>query len=162
MKNKLIIEKWTEIEFKQAIPIDSTKIKELSRRVIQTNYPAFLGEGAVREFIDSGMADKEIDDNIANCTIMMLDGAILGFAVVIENLLHLIMIDTPNQNKGYGSVLIKHIEQRLFESYTEIHLQTFEDNSNALQFYLKNGWAIKEKQYVDGLKKTMLVLKKEI
>lgn len=56
------------IQFKQATNKDSQSIKFIARKVICTNYIPFMGIEMATDFIESGMSDKEIDDNIDNCT----------------------------------------------------------------------------------------------
>ena len=117
-------------------------IKAIAKRVIRLNYTPFLGTDAVQGFIESGQADKEIDDGIHNCTVLMGDAIPIGFAITKESLLHLIMIDTVFQRLGYGSKLLKHTEDMLFMRYDCIYLNSFKANTTASQFYFKNGWSL--------------------
>lgn len=148
----------SRIRFCQASFEDSDVVKNIAKRVIYFNYTSFLGLDAVEEFISSGMSDKEIDDGLINCTVMILEDTIIGFTITKENLLHLIMIDVPYQNQGYGSELLAYIEAYLFSEYDEIHLQTFLKNKNALKFYLKNGWISDESSSMNETE--LLVVKK--
>ena len=61
------------------------------------------------------------------------------------------MIDRKHQNKGHGSYLLKYIENKLFEKYDEIELQTFKKNNIANNFYRKNGWKKAEEMNMDDL-----------
>ncbi len=150
----------TKQPFRAAQPEDVRKIKEIARQVITFNYTPFLGSEAVRDFITSGLSDKEIDDGLANCTLMIRNENIVGFSIVNNSLLHLIMISTPHQNKGFGSELLAHIESILFRQYETLRLQTFKENTPAVGFYLKNGWAIAEETIVPEIDKTMLSFEK--
>jgi protein-S-isoprenylcysteine O-methyltransferase Ste14/GNAT superfamily N-acetyltransferase len=117
-------------------------LKDIAKRVIRSNYTPFLGADAVCDFIESGQADKEIDDGMHNCILLTVDGVTIGFAIIRESLLHLIMIDTPFQRSGYGSRLLRHIEDGLFMKYNCISLNSFKANTTANRFYLKNGWTL--------------------
>ena len=121
---------------------DINILKDIAKRVLRLNYSPFLGAGAVQDFIESGMADKEVDDGIRNCTVLMCDTTLIGFAITKESLLHLIMIDTIFQHSGYGSKLLQHVENMLFMRYDRIYLNSFRANTTANQFYLKNGWSL--------------------
>jgi ribosomal protein S18 acetylase RimI-like enzyme len=121
---------------------DVDTLKGIAKRVIRLNYTPFLGANAVHDFIESGQADKEIDDGIHNCTMLTSDGVTLGFAITKESLLHLIMIDTGFQHSGYGSKLLHHVENMLFARYDCISLNSFKANTVANQFYLKSGWLV--------------------
>jgi GNAT superfamily N-acetyltransferase len=114
----------------------------IAKRVIRSNYTPFLGTDAVHDYIESGQADKEIDDGMRNCTLLTVGGVTIGFAIVKVSLLHLIMIDTPFQRSGYGSKLLCHIEDELFTRYNRISLKSFKANITTNSFYLKNGWSL--------------------
>jgi len=98
------------INYRQAVKGDAPRLKEIAKRVISTNYLPFLGVENIATFIESGMSDKEIDDGLNDCTLLTLDGQIIGFTITYGNVLHLMMIDTPFQRAGYGSALLSHIE----------------------------------------------------
>jgi ribosomal protein S18 acetylase RimI-like enzyme len=71
---------------------------------------------------------------------MKLNNRNVGFSIILKNKLHLIMIRNEYQNKGYGTIFLSYIENRLFMEYDSIELQSFVGNSIANQFYKKNGW----------------------
>ena len=120
---------------------DINILKAIAKRVIKLNYTPFLGTEAVQDFIESGQSDKEIDDGIHDCTVLMGDAIPVGFAITKEPLLHLIMIDTVFQRSGCGSKLLQHVENMLFMRNECIYLNSFKANTIANQFYLKNGWS---------------------
>jgi GNAT superfamily N-acetyltransferase len=130
------------ILYRQATKNDAQDLKDIAKRVININYAPFLGIETTTAFIESGMSDKEIDDGLINCTLMTCDGQIIGFVIANKDILHLMIIDVPFQNAGYGSALLAHIEEKLFTSFDCIRLQTFKYNKPAIDFYLKNGWII--------------------
>lgn len=78
----------------------------------------------------------------------------------MDDLLHLIMIDVPYQEKRFGSALLTNVEQIMFNEYSVIRLQTFEDNVTAIRFYEDNGWAVEKKESVEGLGIKMLHMMK--
>jgi GNAT superfamily N-acetyltransferase len=121
---------------------DLNILKDIAKRVIRLNYTPFLGANAVHDFIESGQADKEIDDGIHNCTLLTGNGVTIGFAITKESLLHLIMIDTGFQRSGYGSKLLRYVENELFMRYDCIYLNSFKANIIANRFYIKNGWRL--------------------
>ncbi len=148
------------IHYRQATKDDAQSLKDIAKRVISTNYVSFLGIDATAAFIENGMSDKEIDDGLNNCTLMICNGKTIGFAITNEAVLHLIMIDVSFQNAGYGSALLAQIETRLFSNFNCIHLQTFQENVSAVQFYLKNEWIIISQEKIPEIDKTMLQFKK--
>jgi GNAT superfamily N-acetyltransferase len=132
---------------KDSLPI----ILEMAKEIILNNYISFLDKDSIYNFINSKQCDNEILDNVENCEIMKLENICIGFSITIKNKIHLIMIDRKYQNKGNGTHLLKYIENKLFEKYNEIELQTFEKNSTANSFYTKNGWEKAEEINMDGM-----------
>lgn len=126
--------------FRKASSNDVPALNQIANNVICHNYTPFLGKDATTNFIESGLSAKEIDDGLEHCTLLEKDGKIIAFAIVNEDLLHLIMVDVPFQNIGYGEALLSHLEFEMFRKYARIRLQTFRNNHAATQFYLKHGW----------------------
>lgn len=126
--------------FRAAVPDDALPLQDLSKRVIMTNYAPFLGEDTVAAYVESGAVEREIADGLGATTVMLVDGALTGFAVVKADVLHLVMIAPEFQRRGYGSRLLAHIEQQMFAEYPCITLQSFKNNDPANAFYRKNGW----------------------
>ncbi len=144
------------VYFRQAAENDLQNLKDIAKRVVFKNYVPFLGVDAATAFMEGGMSDKEIDDGFDNCMLMIYDERTIGFVITNDEVLHLVMIDVPFQNRGYGSLLLAKIEEKLFSAFNKIHLQTFQGNVSAVQFYLKNGWLITGLEKVVGLDKVML------
>jgi ribosomal protein S18 acetylase RimI-like enzyme len=122
-----------------------------AKDIIQNYYITFLGKKIVNEYINSNHYKKEIIENIENCVVMKLNGKIIGFSIIQENKIHLMMIDAKYQNKNHGSVLLEFIENKLFIKYPKIELQSFAYNTIANSFYTKNGWKVIEEINTDGL-----------
>ncbi len=146
--------------FRPAMPGDAAELKNIARRVIQANYTPFLGEETVREFIESGQSDKEIDDGLNTCAVMVSGGKTVGFTIVNGEVLHLIMVAPEEQGKGCGSKLLAHIEGQMFMAHPVITLQTFESNIGAIAFYQKHGWREAGRQTVDGMDISLVVFQK--
>jgi ribosomal protein S18 acetylase RimI-like enzyme len=141
---------------KKDIPI----ILEISKEIILNYYIAFLDKDIVNEFINTKQYEKEIIDNIENCIIMKFDNKIIGFSIILDDKIHLIMIDIKYQNKNHGTKLLKYSENRLLEKYSTIQLQSFTENSIANNFYLKNNWKKVEEIKIDGIKLSKFIKEK--
>ncbi len=135
---------------RKAEPSDAKMLKQIARRVILKRYPAFLGHDSVRSFVESGASDNEIDSGLACSFILCQKENIAGFVIIKADLLHILMIDIEYQKKGFGTQLLKHAENLMFECYSSLRLQTFKENYAAVEFYIKNGWQIKEMESIDG------------
>lgn len=158
---EVVDEEKKDIQFRKIKPQEARWPKGIAQRVIRHNYTSFLGSEAVNAFIGNGMSDKEIDDGLDRCTVMLSDNVIIGFAITNTNLLHLIMVDVPFQGKGYGGKLLAHVENEMFGRHQSIRLQTFKENTSTLAFYQKYGWMITEEECVPELGKSMLHLQKQ-
>ncbi|MDL2324270.1 GNAT family N-acetyltransferase [Ruminococcaceae bacterium OttesenSCG-928-A16] len=112
------------------------------------------------QFIDSGQSDREIEIGMEHCYIVQEGDIIAGFVITNDDVLHLIMIDVPYQNKGCGAKLLAFIEQQMFNHYPTIKVQTFEENSSAIRFYEKNGWRIKSVEHINEMGVNMLHMEK--
>lgn len=118
----------------------------LSRKTISTNFPSFIGNEAVQEFINSGMADKEITDNIDETIVLEQNDEIIGLSIWKDNLLHLFMVDPNYQGSGAAGYFLEHISDVKLQEYEELYLECFENNLRANSFYKKCGWKIVGKE----------------
>jgi ribosomal protein S18 acetylase RimI-like enzyme len=125
---------------RKALTADMSVLIDLSRRTINASYRPFLGDETVDGFLDSGAADRYVQDNIDHCSIAVRDGQVVGYAVCRDNLIDLMMIDPGCHRQGLGSELLRRIEETLAHSYEELRLESFEANQPASAFYHKNGW----------------------
>ncbi len=130
-----------EYTIKKAEPNDLTELTSLSRKTINEFFRPFMGDEAVDMFIDSGMADKEITDNLNETSILLNGGQIIGFCIWKENLLHLMMIDSDFHGTGAAQYFLDFMCAEKFRLYSELHLECFENNKRALSFYEKCGWS---------------------
>lgn len=124
-------------------------LKDISRRVIRNCYTVFLGDALVDGFLSSGAADAEIDEGFSSCTVAIAEEEIVGFFIVKDLLLHLIMVDIPYQRSGYGMQIMHYAEQQIAAQYDEIKLQSFVQNTAAQAFYLKCGYAV-QSEFMDA------------
>jgi ribosomal protein S18 acetylase RimI-like enzyme len=126
--------------FREAATSDIARLIDLSRRTIRASYTSFLGDDAVNAFLESGSADQYVGDNINQCIVIIYENEIVGYAVVKEDLIDLLMIDCLVHRNNLGTELLGHVERVMFRSYGTIRLESFEGNHGANAFYRKNGW----------------------
>lgn len=148
------------MHYRKADKKDAPTLKDIARRVVVTNYAPFLGEEMAKEFIASGASDAEIDDGLDNTIILEVGGQIVGFSLIKEDLLHLLMVDVPAQRHGYGQQLLQYAEGLLCQANSRIRLQTFKENTAAVTFYMKSGWRIVSEHWVPELGMVMLHMDK--
>jgi GNAT superfamily N-acetyltransferase len=115
-------------------------VLEIARDIIQNNYSSFLDKSMIDNYIKSGLSDKEIIDNMDNCWVIQNDKDCIGFSILLNNKIHLMMINRKYQKQKYGTSLLNIMEDRLFEKYETIELQSFAENTIANNFYEKHHW----------------------
>jgi ribosomal protein S18 acetylase RimI-like enzyme len=137
-------------EIRPAMRADIDSLITLSRQTISACYRVFLSDQVVEEFIDSGSADEYIRENIQNCLVIVSEGNIVGYSVIKENLIDLMMIDHRFHHCGFGTQLLRHLEEKLSGTFDELVLESFEGNEQAHSFYRKNEWS-EEKRFFDEI-----------
>lgn len=80
---------------------------------------------------------------------------IAGFISMVDNYLAAIFIGTQYQNKGYGKKLLDYIKEQ--KDYLE--LKVYKKNSKTVDFYLKNGFEIKEESMDEDTKEAEYFMK---
>lgn len=150
------------IRLRNATLRDANELKAIARRVIRVSYVPFIGAANAHAFIESGMADKEIDDNINECDIITAENICRGFTIIKANMLHLLMVDVPHQRKGYGTALLAHAEKKIFSKHTTAALQSFVENERAIRFYIKNGWKCAREEHVPEMNLRMAFFEKRL
>ena len=65
---------------------------------------------------------------------------VVGFISMVDNYLAALFIDVKHQDEGYGKRLLNFIKGRR----ENIQLKVYKKNKKAVNFYLRNGFVIKE------------------
>lgn len=150
----------SSIKYREAVAEDLQEIKKLAGEVVINNYSCFMGIELTKNYVESGQSDQEIVDNINNMTVAEYDGIIVGIAVMIDDLLHLLMVKHSHQGLGIGGSLLELAEKTMLRKYDTIRLQTFEGNIPTIDFYKKHGWTIVSKEYMDMIDGNILKFEK--
>jgi GNAT superfamily N-acetyltransferase len=131
------------VQIRKANHEDLRVIQEIARGTIDKSYRSFLGDELVDWFLNSGESDKELENQLVNCDVLVLDTSIAAFAIYFDDLIHLMMVDAYLHRNGLGARLLAHTETQLFNSgNTVIRVETFEGNQQAINFYKKYNWSI--------------------
>ncbi len=137
----------SDIQIRKAQADDLPSMQDIARRTIDKCYRSFLGDEGVDWFINSGESDRVLQQHIENCDVLLIENAVVAFAIYFKDLIHLMMVDVCLHRTGIGSRLLAHSEIQLFaRGNTTIRLETFEGNHQAINFYVKNGWSVTTKQ----------------
>ena len=128
--------------FREATRGDAAALALIAQRTIATCYRQFLGVKKVVEFLECGVVSEYVVENLEKnyCPILLLDRLPVGFAVCLENIIDLIIIDYRYHRRELGTQLLTHCESEMFQAYPAFTLQCFEKNEQANRFFLENGW----------------------
>ena len=68
------------------------------------------------------------------------ESEVVGFISMVDNYLAALFIDVKHQGEGYGKRLLNFIQERR----QSLQLKVYKKNEKAIDFYLRNGFVIKE------------------
>lgn len=130
------------LEIRPAREADIEDIQRVARRTIKACFPSFLGDEQVASFVDSGLSDLEIASHKDNLFAMLDACRIVGFSILLGDLIHLMMVDVEPHRRGYGARLLEWCEAEVVRhGRTEARLETFTGNAQAVAFYRRHGWS---------------------
>jgi ribosomal protein S18 acetylase RimI-like enzyme len=128
------------IHLRKGLRADLEELIALARETISQRYALFLGKEVVDTYLQSGAVEHYVGENLADCTVLVSDNTIAGYAVAQHDLIDLMMIEIRRQRCGLGTILLHHMEEELFQVHDSLRLESFRENSTANSFYRKNGW----------------------
>ncbi len=94
------------------------------------------------------MAKKYIPGSDTYVYVIEENNEIRGFISMVDNYLAAIFVDKEFQSQGYGTKLLDYVKQQK----DSIELKVFKKNSRACEFYLRNGFTIKQELDNENLK----------
>ena len=116
---------------------DLNRIMELW---LETNIQAhdFISKGYWQAHFD------EVMEVLPNASVYVYEdnGIIEGFIGLMNNYIAGIFISKDSQSRGIGRQLLHHVK----ENHKELSLKVYEKNQRAVNFYLKEGFLVTEKQ----------------
>ncbi len=134
-----------DLTFTRASLSDKYVIQAIANKTIDRSYRDFLDNFTVDNYLNSKHLEVFLESNINNTWILHKNTTALGFSICIDNVIDFMMIDVDYHHQGYGTILLHHCEELLFEHYKVIALESFEENISASNFYLANNWKKTEK-----------------
>ncbi|RKD75960.1 putative acetyltransferase [Sinobaca qinghaiensis] len=120
----------------------------------------YEGSAAAHHFIDKAYWTSQREEMkntylpMAESYVICKDAEIVGFVSMVDSYLAALFIDLTHQGKGHGRELLDFIKAR----YKHIQLKAYKKNHQAVQFYLKNGFMIKEEKVDENTKEVECVM----
>lgn len=150
---------------RKALSADLPAIQALARDTINQCYPAFLGQDAVDGFLGSGASDDYLAEHLPYCWVLMRDEyengdeKLAAVAVCQEHTIEMLLVHPGYQQRGLGRVLLEQCEGFMSLGHSQLRLESFVENHNAMDFYRHLGWQ-ESQRYADpdsGLDKAELI-----
>lgn len=82
---------------------------------------------------------------VSDTYVLEKDEKIVGFVSMVEQYLAALFIDAAEQSKGCGTRLVDYVKN----NYSQIRLKVYQQNHDAVNFYLKNEFVIQEEKSID-------------
>lgn len=92
---------------------DIAEVQEIAGRTIKTCFPAFLGQELALGYVDGGLSDAEIVLHRERLSVMVEGDRLVGFCIVVDDLIHLMMIDFALHRLGLGSRMLAWCEAEI-------------------------------------------------
>lgn len=104
------------------------------------------GSKQAHDFIDEDYwqsnqtAMKDVYFPMSQSYVIEDNGTVVGFVSIVDHYLAALFVDPNEQGKGFGKILLDHVK----EQKDNLELKVYQENKNALGFYLKNNFIISE------------------
>lgn len=149
-----------QASFRRAISSDLSAIQNIASNTVDKSYRYFLDDNAVTNYLQSGRLENYLSTNIKYIWLISNEYGVAGFAVCINNIIDFMLVDFEYQQKGLGKRLLQYCESLLFKKHQTIALESFEDNTNATEFYLANDWKVSGKYRDSNAKEIKFIFSK--
>jgi len=106
----------------------------------------YEGSLLAHDFIDKNYwktQQKDMEEKylpMSETYVITNETGVVGFVSMVDDYLAALFIDVKYQGEGYGKKLLNFIKERR----ENIQLKVYKKNRNAVQFYERNGFVIKE------------------
>lgn len=100
---------------------------------------------------------KEMYLPMSETYVISNDNDVVGFVSMVDNYLAALFIDVKHQGEGYGKRLLNFIKK----TKGKIQLKVYKKNNKAVNFYLGNGFVIKEESIDDQTAEEELLMEWE-
>lgn len=106
------------MDFIRASKVNVNEIYELVQNTINTIYPKYYPLEVVKFFSELHTKDKINSDIEKNYVyILLIDGLIVGTGSFVENHITRVFVNEKYQGKGYGSFIMKSLEEKIASHY---------------------------------------------
>jgi ribosomal protein S18 acetylase RimI-like enzyme len=148
------------IIIEQATTEDVSQIAALAKVVWWAHFPGIISKEQVEYMLARWYTEEAIAQDMESGRVkylkLLVDGQLIAFAsygpggVANEMQLHRLYVHPHFQRRGYGSAMIRHVEERANQAGCRTLLLTVnKNNKGAISNYHKNGYKIRRSTKVD-------------
>ncbi len=141
-------------------PEDIDAVVQLARSIWYAHYPTIISIEQIEYMLGQRYNADVIAAQIASGSswwdTLILDDEIVAFAAYeltddrAELKLDKLYIRYDLRGRGFGSLLMRHVEQRAAElGCQSVYLQVNKHNSSAIEMYKRNGFTVREASQID-------------
>lgn len=105
-------------------------------------FSKYIGLENVNYFIDSGELRNETQRLLETTFVLREEGIIVGFIVLIDNLIELLIVRSSHQNRFVGGKLYRFVLKQLAEKYNTVHVECFEENKRTNSILKRMGYRL--------------------
>lgn len=114
------------------------EIYQLVQRTIKATYPKYYPKEVVYFFEDLHNEKKIFKDNSTENIWVLYDGStIIGTCTCIGNIIMRLFVSPEVQNRGYGTMILNHVENFIFQKYDFVILEAA---VSAARMYERRGY----------------------
>lgn len=129
---------------------DIPQIVDLWEEISLNEFSDYIGAKNVECFIESGELEKECKRHLDKTYVFKTNKLVVGFIVVLENLIELLIIKKEFQKQGVGKQLYNYAIGLIKENYSRVKVECFENNLRVNSILKKSGFRF-ESKYKDEM-----------
>ena len=128
------------MQLRPAVPEDMATVADIWHRAWHSAHPGHVPDGLTAGRTLAAFRERT-PSRVADTTVAVVDGRLVGFAMVSGDELEQIFVDPDHHGQGVAAPLLADGERRLREAgYDVVWLAVVVGNARARRFYEKHGW----------------------
>jgi GNAT superfamily N-acetyltransferase len=124
-----------------AAPADEEQAARLCKESMAETYGHFLSPEAMEPWIEGGLTDAYVSENIGRMLVAEQEGHVMGICVLRNDLVDLLWVGRDHKGRGIGGALMIEAEARMRAAgHTGARVECFLQNADAVAFYKAHGY----------------------
>ena len=151
------------IIIRTARPDDYAHIVSMCKNSMVATYGDFFDRETMKPWVEGNETDTYVETMLSNMIVAEDKGRVVGVISLKEDVIDLIWIAIEYRGKGIGKTLMVEAERILSaRGFERAKLECFEPNTNAIAFYKKRGWSIKDTSFDNTAGVNKVIMEKNL